>query len=80
MLNAWCLICAVVGTKALIELGRKPSALACQMSLIIMLYIVGGLSKKYEENSAANIKSSNALVYGNVAAICKFLNSRDAQY
>lgn len=70
VLNAWCLVCALVGTKIIIRFGRKPSAMACQFSLIVMMYIIGGLSKKYADNSDANITSSNALVYGNVAAIC----------
>jgi hypothetical protein len=51
--------------------GRKSSALACQFSLIVMLYIIGGLSKVYADNTNNNIVSSNALVYGNVA--CMFL-------
>lgn len=44
----------------------------CQFSLIVMLYIIGGLSKMYADNTAANITSSNALVYGNVACVFLF--------
>lgn len=71
VLNAWCFVCAVFGTKLLVNWGRKPSALACQASLGVMLYIIGGLSKVYEDQSNAGIVSSNSLIYGNVAAICE---------
>ena len=72
VLNAWCFVCALAGTQLLINWGRKPSAIACQSSLIILLYIIGGLSKVYSDNTAANVASSSALVYGNVACIFLF--------
>lgn len=72
VLNVWCLACAVAGTQLLVRWGRKPSALACQFSLIVLLYIIGGLSKVYADHTAAGVASSNALVYGNVAAIFLF--------
>lgn len=43
----------------------------CQFLLIVTLYIIGGLSKKYADNDASGVTSSNALIYGNVA--CMFL-------
>jgi hypothetical protein len=71
VLNVWSLACAIAGTQLLINWGRKPSALACQLSLIIMLYVIGGLSKVYSDNTAAGVTSTNSLIYGNVA--CMFL-------
>jgi hypothetical protein len=72
VLNVWSLACAIAGTQLLVSWGRKPSALACQFSLIVTLYIIGGLSKVYADNEAANATSSNALIYGNTACIFLF--------
>jgi hypothetical protein len=46
--------------------------LVCQCSLIVKLYIIGGLSKKYDDNTANNVTSSSALMHGNVACIFLF--------
>lgn len=72
VLNVWCLACALVGTQLLVKWGRKPSAILCQFSLIVVLYIIGGLSKVYSSNTAKGIVSPQALVYGNVACIFLF--------
>ncbi|KAJ5083311.1 hexose carrier protein, partial [Penicillium angulare] len=69
VLNAWCLICSLVGTQLLAKWGRKPTAMLSQILLSACLFIIGGLSKLY----AANPKdASNSLVYGNVAMMFLF--------
>ncbi|TAQ90664.1 hypothetical protein B7494_g967 [Chlorociboria aeruginascens] len=69
VLNVWCLGCCLAGTQLSARWGRKPTALLSQTLLIICLFIMGGLSKKYVDNPAG---ASNSLVYGDVAAMFLF--------
>ena len=69
VLNAWCLVCCLAGTHLAAKAGRKTTALLSQFLLIVCLYIIGGLTKKYSENPDG---ASSSLVYGNVAVIFLF--------
>jgi len=69
VLNVWSFACALLGTQLLARWGRKNSAILCQSLLIITLYIIGGLSKKYADNPDG---ASNSLIYGNVAVMFLF--------
>ncbi|ORX35085.1 putative hexose carrier protein [Kockovaella imperatae] len=73
VLNVWCFACAVAGTQFIARWGRKPSAIVCQTLLIVTLYIIGGLSKVYADQTAVNPNgATHAVVYGNVACIFLF--------
>ena len=69
VLNAFCLITSIAGTHLVAKWGRKATALLSQCSLVICLFIIGGLSKLYIDDP--NSASSN-LVYGNVAVMFLF--------
>ncbi|KAI1412008.1 putative hexose carrier protein [Hypoxylon sp. FL1857] len=69
VLNVWCLACALTGTHLAASWGRKPTALLSQILLIICLFIIGGLSKKYADDPA---NASSSLVYGDVAVMFLF--------
>ena len=45
VLNAWCLVCAMTGTFLTDHAGRKALCLFACVSMTIMLFIVGGLTK-----------------------------------
>lgn len=69
VLNVWCLGCCLVGTHLTSKLGRKPTALICQVLLTICLFIIGGLSKLYADDPDG---ASSSLIYGDVAVIFLF--------
>ena len=69
VLNVWSFACALLGTQLLARWGRKNSAILCQSLLIVTLYIIGGLSKKYADNPDG---ASHSLIYGNVAMMFLF--------
>lgn len=45
ILNAWCLVCALVGTFLLDSAGRKPLAIYSTVAMTICIFLVGGLTK-----------------------------------
>ncbi|KAK6371399.1 hypothetical protein LTS17_009130 [Exophiala oligosperma] len=69
ILNAWCLVIALLGTFLSDHIGRKPQALISTALLTIFLFCVGALTKVYgtSENKSG--------VYGTVAAIFLFQGS-----
>lgn len=69
VLDAWCLVCCLVGTHLIAKWGRKPTAMLSQALLSICLFLIGGLSKMYASNPSG---ASNSLVYGNVAVMFLF--------
>ena len=69
VLNIWCLLCCLIGTQLAASWGRKPTALLSQGLLIICLFVIGGLSKKYADDPKG---ASSALVYGDVAVMFLF--------
>ena len=73
VLNAWCLVCCLAGTHLAAKAGRKTTALLSQFLLIVCLYIIGGLTKKYSENPDG---ASSSLVYGNVDSIAISVRAR----
>ncbi|KAF2670699.1 putative hexose carrier protein [Microthyrium microscopicum] len=69
VLNVWCLLCALFGTHLIALWGRKSTALLSQSLLIVCLFIIGGLSKKYADNPGG---ASHSLIYGDVAVMFLF--------
>lgn len=69
MLNVWCLGCALTGTHLAARWGRKATAILSQCLLVICLYIIGGLSKKYADDPDG---ASSSLIYGDVAVMFLF--------
>ena len=66
ILNAWCLVCSVVGTWTIDSWGRKPTAIVCTSALTVFLFTVGALTKVYGNSD------DHSGVYGAVAAIFLF--------
>jgi|SRR5258708_2495975 hypothetical protein len=58
-----------MGTQLAAKWGRKPTAMLSQALLVLCLWIIGGLSKKYADNPDG---ASTSLVYGDVAAMFLF--------
>ncbi|KAF2710633.1 putative hexose carrier protein [Pleomassaria siparia CBS 279.74] len=69
VLNVWCLGCALVGTHLVANWGRKDTALLSQALLVICLFVIGGLSKKYADDPDG---ASKGLIYGDVAVMFLF--------
>ncbi|KAI8627116.1 putative hexose carrier protein [Xylariaceae sp. FL1651] len=69
VLNVWCLACALGGTQLASAWGRKPTALVSQVLLFISLFIIGGLTKAYNDNPDG---ASQGLIYGDVAVMFLF--------
>ncbi|KAI0130037.1 putative sugar transporter [Xylariales sp. AK1849] len=69
VLNVWCLACSLVGTYLAANWGRKPTALVCQILLVICLFVIGGLSKLYADNPNG---ATTSLIYGDVAVMFLF--------
>ncbi|CAJ2509069.1 Uu.00g140950.m01.CDS01 [Anthostomella pinea] len=69
VLNVWCLACALGGTHLAARWGRKPTALTSQTLLIICLFVIGGLTKKYSDDPD---NATQSLVYGDVAVMFLF--------
>ncbi|KAK6063601.1 hypothetical protein SCUP515_12290 [Seiridium cupressi] len=70
VLNAWCLVCCLLGTFLVSSWGRRPTAITGQSLLTVCLFIIGGLSKVYADDGPDG--TSNSLIYGNVAVIFLF--------
>ncbi|GAW26841.1 putative hexose transporter protein [Rosellinia necatrix] len=69
VLNVWCLTCALGGTHLVSGWGRKPTALTSQTLLFTTLFIIGGLTKMYNDSPKG---ASQSLIYGNVAVMFLF--------
>ncbi|KAI1332290.1 putative hexose carrier protein [Xylariaceae sp. FL0255] len=69
VLNVWCLACSLAGTQLAAVWGRKPTALTSQVLLFTSLFIIGGLTKKYNDNPNG---ASQSLIYGDVAVMFLF--------
>lgn len=69
ILNAFCLVCALVGTWAIDVWGRKPTTVASTAGLTICIFILGALTKIYG-NSAFHPG-----IYATVAMIFLFQGS-----
>ncbi|KAF7348361.1 Hexose transporter protein [Mycena sanguinolenta] len=70
ILNAFCLVCSLVGTYFIDRLGRKPTAMISITSLTIFLFMVGALTKSYGTNS-----TNTSGIYATVAMIFLFQGS-----
>jgi len=66
ILNAWCLVCSLVGTLSVDRWGRKPTAVVCTGLLTIFLFTVGALTKVY------GTSTNTSGIYGTVAAVFLF--------
>jgi len=66
ILNAFCLVCSLVGTYFVEVWGRKPTAIASQASLTIFLFMIGALTKTYGNST------NNSAIYGTVGIIFLF--------
>ncbi|KAI1378647.1 hexose transporter [Hypoxylon crocopeplum] len=66
ILNAWCLVVALIGTFMLDPVGRRPLAIYSSVMMTIFIFLVGALTKVYGngENTSG--------VYGTVACIFLF--------
>ncbi|KAH8660365.1 MFS sugar transporter-like protein [Xylariales sp. PMI_506] len=66
ILNAWCFVVSVIGTRLLDQFGRKKIAIISNSCMVAMLFLVGGLTAGFgtSENTSA--------VYGTVASIFLF--------
>lgn len=67
VLNAWCLLCCLVGTFFATSWGRRPTAVVAQSLLTACLVIIRGLTKMYADNSPNGTPKS--LLYGNVGVM-----------
>ncbi|KAL3422018.1 hexose transporter [Phlyctema vagabunda] len=47
ILNAWCLLCSIIGTYAADTIGRKPTGMVSTFLATIFLFLVGVLIKRY---------------------------------
>lgn len=66
ILNAFCLVCSVVGTYFVDVWGRKPTAIASQAALTIFLFMIGALTKTYGNST------NHSAIYGTVGIIFLF--------
>lgn len=69
ILNAWSLVCALIGTFGLDYIGRKPTALASTIALTIFIFIIGALTKVY------GMSSNTSGIYGTVASVFLFMGA-----
>lgn len=67
ILNAWCLVIAIIGTFMSDILGRKPLAIISTGLLTVFLFLFGALNSFYGENS-----DNKSGIYATVAAIFLF--------
>jgi hypothetical protein len=44
VLNAWCLIVAIIGTRLLDQFGRKTIALVSNAGMVVLLFVFGALT------------------------------------
>ncbi|KIW99487.1 uncharacterized protein Z518_11226 [Rhinocladiella mackenziei CBS 650.93] len=66
ILNAWCLVVALIGTSLLDGVGRKPVAIYSTVAMTVFIFMVGGLTKAYGSSD------NHSGIYGTVAAIFLF--------
>ncbi|KAI1773855.1 hexose transporter [Hypoxylon cercidicola] len=66
VLNAWCLVLAIIGTAMLDTVGRRPLAISSSALMTIFIFLVGALTKIYGESDNASG------IYGTVACIFLF--------
>ncbi|CAK7213496.1 hypothetical protein SCUCBS95973_001813 [Sporothrix curviconia] len=66
ILNAWCLVVAVIGTLLLDRLGRRRLALYSAIAMTVFLFMVGALTKAYGDST------NQSGIYGTVACIFLF--------
>ncbi|KAK5119773.1 hypothetical protein LTR85_007349 [Meristemomyces frigidus] len=69
ILNAWSLVCSLIGTLAIDRVGRKPTALISQSLATVFIFIVGALTKVY------GTSTNNSGIYGTVAAVFLFMGA-----
>jgi len=69
ILNAWCLVCALVGTYFAETIGRRPNALVSTVLLTIFLYLVGAFTKIY------GTSDNTSGIYGTVAMVFLFMGA-----
>ncbi|KAF8585039.1 sugar transporter [Ramaria rubella] len=69
ILNAWCLICSLVGTYSADQWGRKPTTVLSTALLTVFIFMIGALTKVY--GSSQNTSG----IYATVAAIFLFQGS-----
>ncbi|RDW85701.1 hypothetical protein BP5796_04026 [Coleophoma crateriformis] len=69
ILNAWCLVCSIVGTGFADWIGRKATGIISTTLAMIFLFLVGGLTKVY------GTSTNNSGIYGTVACIFLFQGS-----
>ncbi|KAH7011187.1 MFS sugar transporter-like protein [Ilyonectria destructans] len=65
-LNVWCLVCACTGTYFADSIGRRRLAIGSLSWSIVLLYLVGALTKLY------GTSSNKSAIYGTVACIFLF--------
>jgi len=51
VLNAWSLLCSLVGTHMCAKWGRKPTGLLTQALCAIFMFLIGGLTKRYGDTT-----------------------------
>ncbi|EXJ93914.1 hypothetical protein A1O1_02307 [Capronia coronata CBS 617.96] len=66
ILNAWCLVVALIGTWLMERVGRKTLAAISTGLLTIFIFLIGGLTKAYGDST------NQSGIYGTVAAIFLF--------
>lgn len=44
-MNAWCLVCAMIGTFLMDKAGRKTLCLCACVGMTVLMFILGGLTK-----------------------------------
>ncbi|KAF8155794.1 MFS sugar transporter-like protein [Crassisporium funariophilum] len=69
ILNAWCLVCSLVGTMLADRMGRKSLAILSQSLLTVFLFLVGALTKIY------GASTFNPGIYATVAMLFLFQGS-----
>ncbi|KAI1760131.1 hexose transporter [Hypoxylon sp. FL1150] len=69
VLNAWCLVLAILGTSVLDTVGRRPLAISSAALMTIFIFLVGALTKAYGDGN------DTSGIYGTVACIFLFQGS-----
>ncbi|KAH6667543.1 MFS sugar transporter-like protein [Halenospora varia] len=69
ILNAWCLVIAIIGTSFMDKWGRKTLALISTALLIVFIFMIGGLTAAFGEST------NTSGIYGTVASIFLFQGS-----
>ncbi|KAH7024817.1 MFS sugar transporter-like protein [Microdochium trichocladiopsis] len=66
VLNAWCLVVSIIGTRMLDQFGRKKIAIISNSGMVVLLFVVGALTAVY--GTSGNLSG----IYGTVASIFLF--------